>query len=90
MDPENCNVTHVRKDKQVEDTAKSKLDETALVDSLKTGAKYKFLGVREFVMQDEKLPLTVAAKPYLQGLSIIWTSPLSDANRIKVTNQFAL
>ena len=36
-----------------------------------------------------KLALTVAAKKYLQRLSIIWTSPLSDANRVKATNQFA-
>ena len=36
-----------------------------------------------------KLALTVAAKTYLQRLSIIWTSPLSDANRFKATNQFA-
>ena len=50
MDPENCNVTHVRKGKQVEDVAKSKRDETALVENLKIGAKYKFLGVRESVM----------------------------------------
>ena len=50
VDPENCNVTHVRKGKQVEDVAKSKRDEAALVDNLKIGAKYKFLGVRESVM----------------------------------------
>ena len=40
-------------------------------------------------MDDEKLAFTVAAKTYLQRLSIIWTSPLSDANRVKATNQFA-
>ena len=37
-----------------------KLEETALVENFKTEAKYK--GVRESVMQDEKLALTVAAK----------------------------
>ena len=61
-----------------------------MVEKLKTGTKYKFLGVRESVMEDEKLALTVAAKTYLQRLSIIWKSPLSDANRFKATNQFAL
>ena len=50
VDPENCNVTNVRKGKQVEDVAKSKRDEAALVDNLKIAAKYKFLGVRESVM----------------------------------------
>ena len=29
-------------------------------------------------------------KTHLERLSIIWTSPLSDANRVKVKNQFAL
>ena len=41
-------------------------------------------------MEDDKLGLTVADETYLQRLSIIWTSPLSDANRVKATNQFAL
>ena len=40
-------------------------------------------------MEDEKLGLTVAAKTYLERLSIIWTSPLSNANRVKATTQFA-
>ena len=66
------------------------MDETTLVEKLKTGTRYKFLGVRESVMEDEKLALSVAAKTYLQRLSIIGTSPLSDANRVKATNQFAL
>lgn len=48
--PKKRNVVHVRKGKQVEDVAKSKRDETALVDNLKIGAKYKFLGVRESMM----------------------------------------
>ena len=85
-----CVVNHVRKGKQVEHAANLKLDEATLVEKLKTGTKYKFLSVRESVMEDEKLALTVAAKTYLQRLSIIWTSPLSDANRVKATNQFAL
>ena len=84
-----CDVNHVRKGKQVEHAANLKLDEATLVEKLKTGTKYKFLGVRESVMEDEKLALTVAAKTYLQRLSITWTSPLSDANHVKATNQFA-
>ena len=87
--PNECKVIYViRKGKQVEHAANLKLDETTLVE--KTGTRYKFLGVRESVMEDEKLALSVAAKTYLQRLSIIGTSPLSDANRVKATNQFAL
>ena len=78
-----CKVIYVRKGKQVEHAANLKLDETTLVEKLKTGTKYKFLSVRESGMDDEKLAFTVAAKTYLQRLSIIWTSPLSDANRVK-------
>ena len=58
--------------------------------NLEAGSSYKFLGVKESTFQDEKLALAVAAKVYLHRLSVIWTSPLSDANRVKATNQFAL
>ena len=61
-----------------------------LVKNLEAGCSYKFLGVKESTLQDEKLALAVAAKVYLHRLSVIWTSPLSDANRVKATNQFAL
>ena len=88
--PNECKVIYVGKGKQVEHAANLKLDETTLVEKLKTGTKYKFLGVRESVKKDEKLALKVAVKTYLERLSIIWTSPLSDANRVKATNQFTL
>ena len=58
--PKKCTVIHVRKGKLAKDAADLKLEETALVENFKTEAKCK--GVRESVMQDEKLGLTVAAK----------------------------
>ena len=61
-----------------------------MVKNLNNGSNYKFLIVRQSVTQNEKLALAVAAKSYLLRLSVIWTSPLSDANRVKATNQFAL
>ena len=42
------------------------------------------------VRQDERLALACAAKEYLRRISIIWSSPLSDCNRIQATNQYAL
>ena len=42
------------------------------------------------VMQEDKLVLERAEKEYLRRLSVIWTSPLSDYNRVVVPNQFAL
>ena len=64
--PNECKVIYVRKGKQVEHAANLKLDETTLVEKLKTGTKYKFLGVREPVVEDAKLGLTVAAKQLQQ------------------------
>ena len=61
-----------------------------MVENLKIGAKYKFLGLREPVMQDDKQALTVVAKTHLQRLSKIWTSPLYDVNCVKATNHVAL
>ena len=58
--PKKCTVINVRKGKLAKDAADLKLEETALVENFKTEAKCK--GVRESVMQDEKLGLTVAAK----------------------------
>ena len=87
-----CNVIQVRRGKQVEDAADLKLDEATLVKNLGAGSSYKFLGVKESTLQDEKLALPVAAKVYPHRLSLIWTSSLSHAhaNRVKAKNQFAL
>ena len=62
--PKKCSVIHIRKGKQIENAADLKLDESTLVQSLKTGSSYKFLGVSESTLQDEKLALAVAAKVY--------------------------
>ena len=40
----------------------------------------------EKVRQDEQLTLACAAKEYLRTISIIWSSPLSDCNRVQATN----
>ena len=82
-------VIYVRKGKQVEHAANLKLDETTLVEKLKTETKYNFLGLRESVMEDVKISTYSCSKDYLQRRSIIWTSPFSDANRVEATNQFA-
>jgi len=41
-------------------------------------------------MQEDKLVLGCGAKEYLRRMSVIWTSPLSDHNRVTASNQFAL
>ena len=54
------------------------------------GSHYKFLGVMENTKQDDDLSLQIAGKAYLQRLSLIWSSPLSDYNKVQASNQFAM
>ena len=51
---------------------------TILIISLPEDSHYKFLGVMENTKQDDDLSLQIAGKAYLQRLSLIWSSPLSD------------
>ena len=61
-----CNVIHVRRGKQVQNVKDLKLDETTVVKNFESGFTYKFLGIRDSVMQDENQALTEAAKVYLK------------------------
>ena len=42
------------------------------------------------MIQEDRLSLECAAKEYLRRMSVIWTSPLSNHNRVTASNQFAL
>ena len=77
---------HVKRGVLVNDAAGLKLDQTSVVQSIKEGSSFKFLGVCETVKQDEKFAFVSAAKVYVQRLSVIWSSPLSDFNRVIATN----
>ena len=44
----------------------------------------------ELVRQEERISLECAAKEFLRRMSIIWSSPLPDHNRVTASNQFAL
>ena len=85
-----CSVVHVKRGAQVLDESGMRMDETTTITALGEGKHYKFLGVLENVRQDERLALACAAKEYLRRISIIWSSPLSDWNRVQETNQYAL
>ena len=65
-------------------------DASDRIPCLVDGEQYKFLGVLESIAQEDKLVLECAAKGYLRRLSVIWTSPLSDYNRVVASNQLAL
>ena len=88
--PKKCAVVHVRRGVHVSGNSEMILDETARIPSLEDGKQYKFLGVIESVMQEDKLVLECAAMEYLRRMSVIWTSPLSNHNRVSASNQFAL
>ena len=85
-----CSVVHVKREAQVLDESGMRMDETITITALGKGKHYKFLGVLENIREDEQLALTCAAKEYLRRISIIWSSPLSDCNRVQATNQYAL
>ena len=72
------------------DTPKGFKSWETLIDSLKEDTTYRFLGAPERLLQEEKLALQCTSKPYLQRLSVIWSSPLSDTNRGKASNQLAM
>ena len=53
-----------------------------VIQSLKQQSHYKFLGVLENIKQEDRLALECASKEYLKRLSVIWSSPLSDVNKV--------
>ena len=85
-----CSVLHVKRGVQQEDNDSIKLDESFVIQSLKQQSHYKFLGVLESINQEDLLALECASKEYLKQLSVIWSSPLSDVNKVTASNQYAL
>ena len=61
-----------------------------LVKSKKEDSQFKFLAVLENIRQEDNLALENAARVYLQRMSVIWSSPLSDYYKVVASNQFAL
>ena len=82
-------MVHVRQGVHTHDASGLRLDDSARVPDLQEGKQYKFLGILESVIQEDRLSLE-CAKEYLRRMSVIWTSPLSDHNRVTASNQFAL
>ena len=64
-------------------------DESICNSNLEEGDQYKFLGVLESVRQEERILLDFAARELLRRMSINWSSPLSNHNRVTASNQFA-
>ena len=84
-----CNVLNVRRGVPVDVPEGFKSGET-FINSLKEDTTYWFLAAPERLLQEEKLALQCATKTYLQRLSVIWSSPLSDTIRVQASNQLAM
>ena len=88
--PMKCSVILVKRGVQTQESEDLKLDQSTVIEYFKEETHYTFLGVPERLLQEERLVLECAAKVYLQRLSMIWPSPLSDYNRVLASNQFAM
>ena len=90
--PKKCSVVHIKRGVKVEDTESLAFDEASVIKCLEEEAQYKFLGVLESIRQEDQIAFKLAAEVYLNRMSIIWSSPLSDFNRIVyvASNQYAL
>ena len=58
-----------------------KISPVEVIETLKEGTHYKFLGVLENIRQEGNLTLDSAAKVYQQGLSIIWSNRCQTTTR---------
>ena len=90
--PKKCAVAHVQRGVHTHtyDALRLRVDESMCISDLEEGNQYTFLGVLESVRQEERMSLECTAKEFLRRMSIIWSSPLSDHNRVTASNQFAL
>ena len=85
-----CSVVHVKKGRLSAESESARISNNVSIRCLSDGSHYKFLGAMENTKQDDERSLEIASKVYLQRLSLIWTSPLSDYNKVLASNQFAM
>ena len=84
-----CSVVHVRRGILNAESENGGVSENEPIKSSSDGSHYKFLGAMEGTKQDHELSLEISSKAYLQRLSLIWTSLLSDYNKVRASNPFA-
>ena len=84
-----CAVVHVKRG-CLQESPDMRCGEQELVKSLKEDSQYKFLRVLENIRQEDNLAVENAARVYLQRMSVIWSSPLSDYYKVVASNQLAL
>ena len=85
-----CAAIHLKRGQVEQGSGDMKTADFRPIKSLDQHNTYEFLGVFENTKQEDKQVLEAAAKTYLQRLSIIWSSPLSDHAKVVASNQYAL
>ena len=83
-------VIHVKRGQVEQGSGDMKIADLKPIKSLDRHNTYMLLGVSENIKQEDKQVLEAAGKTYLQRLSIIWSSPLSDHAKVVASNEYAL
>ena len=85
-----CKIINIRRG--IIDVSKEHvvLNEDTKVQCLKSDEVYKFLGIPENVVHDISTIVEGLKKVIKKRTNVIWTSPLSDYNKIMATNIFVL
>ena len=84
-----CAIAHVKRGVLDSRPNSTHVRDSEIIESLKEGENYKFLGVLENSKLEDTLVLTFL-KLFLQRLSVVWSSPLSDYHKAVASNQYAL
>ena len=85
-----CAIVHVKRGVLDSCPNSTHVRESQIIESLKEGENYKLLGVLENSKQEDTLVLWGTSKLFLQTLSVVWSSPLSDYHKVVASNQYAL
>ena len=75
--------------KRVDKEEGLRLSDDMVIEDL-ANSLYKFVGVEEGAMQENKTVLTQAEKEIVRSVSVILYTPMSDQNEVKAINIFAI
>ena len=85
-----CAIAHAKREVLDSHPNSTHVGESEIIENLKEGENYKCLKVLENSRQEDTLVLGGASKLFLQRLSVVWPSPLSDYHKVVASNQYAL
>ena len=85
-----CSVINIKRGKIDMSKSEMVLNDGTKIGCLKSEDLYKFLGVPENMLHDVDNITTSLKKVIRQRTYVIWTSPLSDYNKVMATNIFVI